>query len=73
MASVTRSTPTAAENVSGACSRVFEREGASDYDRLSANDKGVVNEYMRANLGVDPADAAGAKRAYGDLKSMVDF
>ena len=53
--------------------RVFEREGATDYDQLSANEKGVVNEYMRANLGVDPADAAGAKRAYGDMKSMVDF
>lgn len=52
---------------------VFTRADATDYDKLSTNDKAVVNEYMRAKLGVDPADTAGAKKAYGDMKFVVDF
>jgi hypothetical protein len=54
--------------------RVIERADAGDYDKLSANDKGLVNEYLRANFHFDPAaDPAAAKNVYGNVKFLYDF
>lgn len=54
--------------------RVFETPGATDYATLSANDKTVVNEYLRGTFGINAAeDAAGAAAAFGNVKFMSDF
>lgn len=54
--------------------RVFETAGATDYAKLSATDKTVVNEYLRGTFGINGAeDAAGAAAAYDNVKFMVDF
>lgn len=54
--------------------RVFETADATSYEKLTASDKTVVNEYLRGTFGINGAeDPAGAAGAYDNVKFMVDF